>query len=95
MLYEWCIRHGMFRVVDGGKTQGYFPTVRQAIAYIQHEQARRDQELLRVTALTWGVKFNMSAAWLGGHWSKWNRRLCFNILPCVTVWVAFPGGKRP
>lgn len=33
--------------------------------------------------------------WVGAHWSPENKRLCINLLPCVTVWVVLPGGTAP
>jgi hypothetical protein len=39
--------------------------------------------------LRWG------SLWVGAHWSKRNKRLCLNLLPCVTLWVTAPGGKTP
>lgn len=42
-----------------------------------------------------GVLFQPLALWLGAHYSRHNRRWCINLLPCLTVWVALPGGKTP
>lgn len=42
-----------------------------------------------------GVLINWRALWIGAHWSAANRRLCVNLVPCVTIWVALPGGKVP
>jgi hypothetical protein len=42
-----------------------------------------------------GFKFQLGAWWLGAHYSSYNRRVCINFLPCLTVWIAFPGGKTP
>lgn len=43
-----------------------------------------------------GSLFRLGSAWVGGgHWSPYNRRLCINVLPFVTVWVALPGGNAP
>ena len=35
------------------------------------------------------------SAWIGAHWSPYNRRWCINVLPCVTLWVALSGGRAP
>jgi hypothetical protein len=43
----------------------------------------------------WGLVLNWRAAWVGAHWGIYNRRLCINLLPFVTVWVTFPGGQEP
>jgi len=42
-----------------------------------------------------GVLFNPSAVWFGAHWSGFNRRLCVNVVPCLTLWVVLPGGTEP
>lgn len=42
-----------------------------------------------------GILFNLRAFWIGAHYSSYNKRLCFNIIPCVTVWTVFKGGKAP
>lgn len=43
----------------------------------------------------WGVKPRLGSLWLGAHWSALNKRLCINILPCVTLWLVWPGGRGP
>lgn len=42
-----------------------------------------------------GLLFNSNALWVGAHYSKQNKRLCVNLLPCLTVWVTLPGGMLP
>lgn len=42
-----------------------------------------------------GLLFNLGALWVGAHWSRHNRRLCINLLPCLTLWVTLPGGNEP
>lgn len=42
-----------------------------------------------------GLLFRLGSFWMGAHWSPYNRRWCINPLPCVTFWVALPGGKTP
>lgn len=49
----------------------------------------------RVHRLSAGVLFRFASAWVGMHWSPYNRRLCVNLVPFLTVWVALPGGMRP
>lgn len=46
---------------------------------------------------TWryGWLFRPGSLWIGAHWSPGNKRLCINLLPCVTVWVVMPGGFAP
>lgn len=42
-----------------------------------------------------GILFRWGSAWVGAHWSPFNRRLCVNPVPFVTVWVCLPGGREP
>lgn len=42
-----------------------------------------------------GLLFNWRAFWVGGHYSKKDKRLCINLVPCLTLWWAKPGGKLP
>lgn len=42
-----------------------------------------------------GLIFNKGALWIGAHYSPSNRRWCINVLPCVTLWIALPGGRAP
>jgi hypothetical protein len=42
-----------------------------------------------------GWLVRLGSAWIGAHWSPRNRRLCVNFIPCVTLWIAWPGGKTP
>lgn len=42
-----------------------------------------------------GVLARPGSAWVGVHWSGCNKRLCINLIPFVTVWVALPGGREP
>ncbi|WP_156459821.1 MULTISPECIES: hypothetical protein [unclassified Mesorhizobium] len=42
-----------------------------------------------------GVLFRPGSLWIGLHWSRRNRRLCVNLLPCCTLWLIWPGGVRP
>ncbi|MDT4329793.1 hypothetical protein RPD76_07715 [Methylomonas sp. MV1] len=46
---------------------------------------------------TWryGWLFRPGSLWIGAHWSPANKRLCINLIPCVTVWVVMPGGFAP
>lgn len=46
-------------------------------------------------ALTTGFMPRWGSLWVGAHWSPYNRRLCVNILPCLTVWFVFRGGITP
>ena len=42
-----------------------------------------------------GFLFQRGGLWVGAHYSRHNRRWCINLLPCLTIWVALPGGKAP
>lgn len=42
-----------------------------------------------------GVLFNPKALWIGAHYGAHQKRWCVNILPCLTVWWAKPGGYLP
>ena len=42
-----------------------------------------------------GLKFRLGSLWMGAHWSPQNKRLCINLIPCVTLWVVLPGGVAP
>lgn len=42
-----------------------------------------------------GWLFNKGSCWVGVHYSPDNRRWCINLIPCVTLWISRPGGRRP
>lgn len=42
-----------------------------------------------------GVLCRLGSAWIGLHWSKQHRRICINLVPCVTVWITLRGGQVP
>jgi hypothetical protein len=42
-----------------------------------------------------GILVRAGSAWVGVHWSPYNHRLCINPVPCVTLWIVFPGGNVP
>jgi hypothetical protein len=42
-----------------------------------------------------GVLFNPHALWVGGHYSSWHRRVCINLIPCLTLWWCGPRGELP
>lgn len=42
-----------------------------------------------------GVLWRFGSAWVGAHWSPYNRRLCVNLIPFFTIWIAMPGGNTP
>jgi hypothetical protein len=42
-----------------------------------------------------GILLRWGSLWVGAHWSRANRRLCINLVPCVTLWITAPGGVTP
>jgi hypothetical protein len=42
-----------------------------------------------------GFLFQAGGVWMGAHYSKYNRRWCINLIPCVTIWICREGGKVP
>lgn len=42
-----------------------------------------------------GLLVNRGACWVGWHYSPYNKRVCLNLIPCVTVWIIGRGGIRP
>lgn len=42
-----------------------------------------------------GILARLGSFWIGVHWSPYNKRFCINLIPCVTFWVVFPGGRIP
>lgn len=49
----------------------------------------------RVAKPTLGVKFSWRVALLGVHYSRFNKRVCINIIPFVTVYYVRKGGLLP
>lgn len=45
--------------------------------------------------MKFGILFRLASAWVGWHYSPHNKRVCINLIPCVTFWVALPGGRVP
>lgn len=42
-----------------------------------------------------GILFRWGSAWVGVHWSPFNRRACINVIPFVTIWITLEGGNVP
>lgn len=42
-----------------------------------------------------GVLFRLGSFWIGAHWAPHHKRLCINLIPCVTIWIVAPGGVTP
>ena len=45
--------------------------------------------------MKYGLIFQKGAWWLGAHYSEDNKRLCINIVPCFTIWIAAKDGAVP
>lgn len=50
---------------------------------------------LKRLGIKFGLLFNPHALWIGAHYSAYNKRVCINVLPFVTVWVCAEDGKEP
>ena len=42
-----------------------------------------------------GILIRKESFWIGAHYSKFNKRLCVNLLPFITFWFTLKGGKTP
>ncbi len=42
-----------------------------------------------------GILVRGGSAWVGVHWSSYNRRFCINLVPFVTIWITLKGGNVP
>ena len=42
-----------------------------------------------------GIITRRGSAWVGVHYSSYNKRFCINVIPCVTFWFILRGGKAP
>lgn len=45
--------------------------------------------------MRYGTIFRWGSCWVGWHWSRHNKRLCINLIPCLTLWIVWPGGNLP
>lgn len=45
--------------------------------------------------MKWGILCRWQSWWVGAHWSPYNKRLCVNLIPLVTVWFTVKGGVTP
>ena len=48
-----------------------------------------------VLIMKWGVLFRWQSFWIGAHWSPYNKRLCINLVPFVTIWIVLNDGQVP
>lgn len=59
------------------------------------EQLLRELKRNVSDSVTYGVLVRGGSLWIGAHWSAANKRLCVNLIPCVTIWFVMPGGYEP
>ena len=45
--------------------------------------------------MTCGILFQLGGMWIGAHYSKANKRLCVNLILCVTIYFVLPDGNPP
>lgn len=45
--------------------------------------------------MKWGILCRWHSFWIGAHWSPYNKRLCLNLIPFVTLWITARGGEVP
>jgi hypothetical protein len=45
--------------------------------------------------MKFGILFQPGAVWLGAHYAPYNKRLCINIIPFLTIWIVGKGGQLP
>jgi len=45
--------------------------------------------------MKFGILWQPGALWIGVHYSPFCKRYCINVVPCITFWIAEPGGKIP
>lgn len=51
--------------------------------------------MTRTNTYRCGLLFRLASFWIGVHYSSFDRRVCINLLPFVTFWIALPGGHVP
>lgn len=45
--------------------------------------------------MKYGLLARWGSLWIGAHYSPMNKRLCINLVPCLTIWAVWPGGVTP
>jgi hypothetical protein len=45
--------------------------------------------------MKYGILFRAQSWWIGAHYSPVNKRLCVNLIPLVTIWIAANDGITP
>lgn len=54
-----------------------------------------DNEIYFTTLFLFGFAFRPESFWIGMHYSPYNKRLCINLVPFFTIWIASPYGRTP
>lgn len=55
----------------------------------------KEDKARTVDKFTWGILPRLGSFWIGFHYASKNKRLCINIIPCLTLWFVWPGGVLP
>ena len=45
--------------------------------------------------MKFGILVRPVSWWIGAHWSPTNKRLCVNLIPCITLWFSAIDGQSP
>lgn len=45
--------------------------------------------------MKYGILFRGASFWIGFHYSYTCKRLCINLIPCITLWITFKNGHKP
>jgi len=53
------------------------------------------RKLLYKNRISIGVTIRLHSFWIGYYYSDYNKRLCINLIPFVTIWLVKRGGKTP
>jgi hypothetical protein len=70
-------------------------STQQQLATARAANRGRDTRTRSGGGMKAGVLFNPHALWIGAHYSSYNKRVCINLVPFVTVWVCARDGIVP
>ena len=96
----WVCRRPRVNQSGGlGRDCGWGDTPDDAYLKWELQKARREAVWKIVVDTSdrwqWGTLFRWESAWIGCHYSPYNKRYCINLIPFVTIWITKPGGKTP
>lgn len=93
------------RVMSAAITAGHALTKRGTLGYTgedlaiaisnYHDMNVEADAVHAEVSLRIGVTLRAGSMWVGAHWSDYNRRLCVNLIPFLTIWITLPGGTEP